>query len=374
MKAAILSVAAGLILAAGSVVQAQGTPPADLESKAKASCDRGLKFIAEKIQPDGAYSKNPGITGIATLALLDSPSGYSEKDDFVKKPVEYLLKLQKPDGGIYERQIANYTTAIAVQVLVATKNPAYKDVLAKAQKYLLGAQMGEGNGHPESDPVNGGYDYGGGGRGAGRADLSNTQMVAATLRDLEKSGLPRDSEAWKRIAAFASRCQNKSETNKDIKDWEVTNDGGATYTPLPNQQYEVVLPDGKKGLRSYGSMTYAFMMTMVYADVKKDDPRVQSAVEWIRKNYTLDENPGVGQAGLFYYYHTMAKALKAMGEKTVTDSKGVVHDWRAELMQKVISLQNADGSWVNKNDRWFESDPVLVTAYGSLILEELLEK
>jgi len=363
---------AALTLAAG-VVSAEekprAAPAAALEKQARGAIDRGVKFLKSKVQPDGSWSREPGVSGMVVLALLKS--GCGTDDPVVAKSVAYLVKLQKADGGIYGRRLANYTTAVAVQVLTSTNDRRYRANILKARAFLVGAQLDEPEGHGKDDAAYGGLDYGGTGRGAGRADLSNTQMWADAMKELENAGLKRDSKAWKKMEVFVSRCQNRSESN-DQK-W-ASNDGGATYGPFENRQYAVQLADGRTGLRSYGSMTYAFLKTMVYADVKKDDPRVQAACDWIRKHYTVEENPELGQQGLFYYYHTMAKALSAMGEPTLVDEKGVAHDWRSDLTRKILSLQQDDGSWVNKNDRWWESDPVLVTAYGVLTLGELLEK
>jgi squalene-hopene/tetraprenyl-beta-curcumene cyclase len=127
--------------------------------------------------------------------------------------------------------------------------------------------------------------------------------------------------------------------------------------------------DEKTPLRSYGSMGYAGLKSYIYAELKKDDPRVAAAVNWLKHNYTLDENPGIGNAGLYYYYHTFAKALTAYGDDTFTDAAGKVHDWRYELMNKLVSLQKNDGFWVNDNGRWWENNPVLVTSYSLLALE-----
>ncbi len=346
--------------------------PADLDKQAKEAIDRGLKFLLEKAQPDGSWEKDPGITGIVTLAILRSPRGYTDVNDpFVRRPVEYLVKLQKTDGGIYDQQLANYNTSIAVQVLLATKNPKYREVITKARAFLLRSQLDGAEGYESGDAGYGGIGYG----SSLRPDLSNTQMWADAMHALEKSGLEKDSEAWKKAVVFVRRCQNRSETN-DATVTGVTwsNDGGATYSPFESKAYEVTLPDGKKGLRSYGSMTYAFLKTMIYADVKKDDPRVKAAYEWIQKHYSVDENPEMGLQGLFYYYHTMVKALNAVGEPMLVDEKGVAHDWRKDMTAKLLSMQAPDGSWVNKEPRWYESNPVLVTAYAVLTLEELLEK
>jgi squalene-hopene/tetraprenyl-beta-curcumene cyclase len=107
---------------------------------------------------------------------------------------------------------------------------------------------------------------------------------------------------------------------------------------------------------------------MIYAGVSKDDPRVKAAYDWIRRHYTITENPGMGNSGLFYYYHTFAKALDAMGEETITDATGNARDWRADLARQLIATQKDDGSWVNTNSRWLEGDPNLVTGYSLLAL------
>jgi squalene-hopene/tetraprenyl-beta-curcumene cyclase len=125
------------------------------------------------------------------------------------------------------------------------------------------------------------------------------------------------------------------------------------------------VPEG--GLASYGSMTYAGLKSMVYAGLTPSDPRVKAAVDWVKKNYDLTSNPGMGpgagNAGLYYYYLTFAKAFEALGQDVIEDAKGAKHDWRQELVDELAKRQQADGSWVNENKRFMESNPVLVTGY-----------
>jgi len=116
-------------------------------------------------------------------------------------------------------------------------------------------------------------------------------------------------------------------------------------------------------------MTYAGLKSMIYAKLAKDDPRVVAAFEWARMHWSVTENPGLGQEGLFYYYLTMARALNAHGSEQVVDAASASHDWRAELVRQLLSSQGADGSWANKNSRWMESIPDLVTAYSVLTIE-----
>jgi hypothetical protein len=73
---------------------------------------------------------------------------------------------------------------------------------------------------------------------------------------------------------------------------------------------------------------------------------------------------------LYYYYHTMAKALSVYGQPIIKDEKGVGHDWARELAQHLISLQDAEGSWKNTSERWYEEIPVLATSYAIVALVE----
>jgi squalene-hopene/tetraprenyl-beta-curcumene cyclase len=41
-------------------------------------------------------------------------------------------------------------------------------------------------------------------------------------------------------------------------------------------------------------------------------------------------------------------------------------------MERILSLQQADGSWANANNRFWENDPVLATSYALLALEYAL--
>ncbi len=115
-------------------------------------------------------------------------------------------------------------------------------------------------------------------------------------------------------------------------------------------------------------MTYSGLKSMIYAGLTKDDPRVKAALQWIRKNYDVKNNPGMGEAGLYYYYHTFAKALDALGINEIEDAKGVKHDWRRELTDELAHRQKENGSWVNTDSKWMEGDPNLATAFALLAL------
>ena len=147
-----------------------------------------------------------------------------------------------------------------------------------------------------------------------------------------------------------------------------TKDGGFVYRPDQSKASD------KQGqvetLRSYGTMTYAGLKSMLYAKLEHDDPRVKAAMEWARKHYTLDENPGMGPEGHFYYLHTFAKAHSALGGDAVVTPDGKQHAWRTDLVRKLVGMQKGDGQWTNDaSGRWQESMPELVTPYALICLE-----
>ncbi len=79
-----------------------------------------------------------------------------------------------------------------------------------------------------------------------------------------------------------------------------------------------------------------------------DDPRVKAAYKWVQSHYDVESNPGMGAAGLYYYYQAFAKALAAIGSDEIEDADGQKHDWRADLIQALAKRQKPDGSWVNE--------------------------
>jgi squalene-hopene/tetraprenyl-beta-curcumene cyclase len=184
---------------------------------------------------------------------------------------------------------------------------------------------------------------------------------------LKSVGAGPDDEAVQKALVFVSRCQNL-ETEFNATPFAArVNDGGFYYTPADGGTSQAGnTPDG--GLRSYGSMTYAGLKSLIYAGLKADDPRVKAALAWIQGHYTLDENPGMGTAGLYYYYQAYARALAALGVDELKDASGKSHNWRSELVEALAKRQQPDGSWLNENARWLEGNPNLVTGYVLLTL------
>jgi squalene-hopene/tetraprenyl-beta-curcumene cyclase len=383
----VASLTALAMLVVSRPLAASQTEQLDAHVRATALIDRGRDFLKSQQKPDGGGQSEkdpPAITAIVLRAFVQDHT-YDANTDFVKRGYDKLLSYQVESGGIYKDLLANYNTAIAISALAAADKRAFKPQIDKATNYLKGLQWSEmmtsAEGERvagESDAWYGGWGYGGRSRGGGRPDLSNVQMALDALHD---AGLKPDDPAFQRAIKFVSRLQNNSETND--QSW-AGNDGGFVYGPGDKRTGESMAgdyaaPDGARRLRSYGSMTYAGLKSFIYAGLTKDDPRVRAAWEWISKNWTLDENPGMAasgpdtaQQGLYYYYHTLARALNEYDQPQITDAQGKSHDWRLELIDKLASLQKPDGSWAG-DKRWMEDNPVLATAYAVLALQEAQE-
>ena len=331
----------------------------------KPSMKSGIAFLARKQNEDGSFGKaDVGFTGLAVYSVASGPfASEANAKEMVKKGADFLVSNLREDGSINQdpEMLAIYRTALAVMALSAAGKEEYADTIKKAQEFLVKAQFSEDNG----DFTAKNWEYGGWGysskpetMGKVAPDLSNAQFALSALKD---SGLSEDSEAYKRAIIFLNRCQNRSETNDMGSSGE---DGGGFYAPKESKAGPDTLPDGRAVYKSYGSMTYALLKGFVFCGLKMDDPRVKAAYDWISQHYTVDENPGMGQMGLYYYHMTMAKTLSDLRIDSITTPDGRKHDWRAELAAKIISLQSADGSWSNKQDRWMEGDPTLTTSYA----------
>ena len=324
---------------------------------------KGINYLKNSQLSDGLWTTEtvPGISALITTALLES--GVPASDPVVAKALKRLEGFVQKDGGIYyaKSNHRNYETCISIMAFSsANQGGRYATIIKNAEKFLRGLQWDEGEGLESSDTSFGGAGYG----KHQRPDLSNTQYLIEALR---KAGVKSDDPAIQKALVFVSRTQNlESEFNTTPFSSKI-NDGGFYYTPAAGGTSQAGnTPDG--GLRSYGSMTYAGLKSMIYAGVDKNDKRVKAANEWIRRHYSLKENPGMGQMGLYYYFHTFAKALDIMQVKQFKDVKGDVHNWRVELVNHLAELQQENGSWTNKAERWYEADPNLATAYALLAL------
>ena len=436
MKRIRTAALAAAVLAAAAAPFVRAAVPGDLEQEARDAMDRGAAWLAARQQENGAWGmpEAPAMTALALQSLhATAPEAYSEA---IARATDFVLSNAREDGGIWcppapgQRGggLANYNTAVSLAALHSLGRPDLVPVLQRARSFLAGSQYADG-------PVRGGIGYDPN-QPRPHADLSNSAMVYDAMRstqdleDLRAAGDPKADLDWDAVQDFLAQVQNLPSVNTNAWASDDPDDrGGFVYTPgagpargaggpppgrggegrpgfggpgrpgmpppegrapessdsfqmppgrdapaAPRAAEAAPTPDGERkvALRSYGSMTYAGLLSLIYANVAKDDPRVLAAQDWAAKHWTLDENPGQGPEGLYYFYTVLVKCLDAFGDDLVTLPDGTTVAWREAVVRKILSLQHDDGHWVNTNNRWWEADPTLVTSYAILALDRAL--
>ena len=330
----------------------------------------------------------PAITGLVVSGMLMDP-GIDMHDPAVARGVDYMLRFLQADGGIYDGILASYNTSIAVSALSRVRMREAEDAVRGGVAFLKGLQWSEDSAEREdtgkvdqAHPFYGGIGYG----RHGRPDNSN---LAFMMQALEDAGVGAQDESVRRAVRFLERTQMLDEVN-DQAYADGSSQGGFIYAPgesgaqagegeSKSGMMLETMDDGTEvsRLRAYGSITYAAFKSYLYADLERDDVRVTAAMDWIRNNYTLQENPGMGNEGVYYYYAMFAKALDAYGATTIEveidGGEREPRDWANDLVDRLAGLQEADGSFRVLDERWMENDRVLITAYCLLALQHAVD-
>lgn len=344
-----------------------------LRHEVQRAIEKGNDFLKSQQHSNGWWStaEHPSVTALALSAMMGEPNERFKNSVEAKKGYAFVLGCARPDGGIYVTNLANYNTAICMMGLLAARDPAHETVLRRARAYLINGQADLGVKGQFDTAWDGGLGYS---HDEGRSDMNNTVTALEALYYSKHLIGDKDPAAkdlnWAAAIHFLQNCQNLPGVNKaawvsiDPKDR-----GGFVYDPETSKAGSTTNANGKIALRSYGSISYAGLLSYIYADVKQSDPRVLAVLDWLRANYSLTENPGMGQQGYFYYLHLMTKALNAARVDVLELPGGGKLDWRKDVALRLIDLQKRDGSWQNDTGRWWEKDANLVTVYCVLALE-----
>ncbi len=310
---------------------------------------RAIGFLRAQQHAGGGWSvpekpgqpNLPAITALVVSGMLMEP-GVTQSDPSVARAVEYILSFQQPDGGIYDTILPSYNTAISVSALARVDSDRAREGVRKGVVFLKSNQWGAANpvgvggaGGKEAPalvaqdhPFFGGWGYG----NRGRPDLSNTAFALQAFYDAE---VPANDEAVQRALVFLQRCQMLAAVTDASGTVAVVNDqafakgtrqGGFVYATAENAEtlgrgqsfagsIDETLSDGSvvSMLRAYGSVTYMGFKSYLFAGLIKDDPRVTAALGWMQEHYSIDENPGIGTDGYYYYLVMHSRAMRASG-------------------------------------------------------------
>lgn len=376
------------ILSAQESIRPTGDENVSLKLEIERAIAAGVAFLETQQDGEtGSWSDPnlPAFTALSISAILGDPAlaGKTDLPASTGKGYEFLLSKVKSDGGIYGKGLATYNTALSIMALIQSGKEEHLPVIAKARRLLINQQQDYDKRGESDNLFDGGVGYGG---SYAHSDLSNTHLALEALyyskKALADTAYDESSEFdldWDAAIEFVSLTQNSKATVERLGDaigLRDEDEGGFIYFPGDTKSDEIVIagPDGKErtALRSYGSMSYAGLLAFIYADMEPGDPRIAAVMSWLQKNFTLEENPGMNAQGLYYYYHTMSKALAITGTEHLVTPEGRKIDWKEDLALEVLSRQQTDGSWINEeSNRWMEGNPVLVTAYSLLTLQHV---
>ena len=393
------SLAADPVASTSMPENVEGIPP-ELVAESRAAIQRGTQWLLAQQQSDGHWSNSdfPALTALPLWALVKCGGADSNQID---RAVKAIVSCVREDGSIWREPtqkqrgggLSNYNTAICMVAMNFVGDPRLVPMIQKAREFVASSQYG-GN-----SPFKGGVGYNKESPdGREHADLSNSYTAYEAMRltqnveDQRAKASKNVDLDWAAAIEFATRMQDKAPEGPHGRGGpggpaglsgagrlgEGPQDhggrGGFGYTPNESPAGVTNTAQGEVRLRAYGSMTYAGLLSLIYAQVNKNDPRVKSAFDWAVENWSLEENPGMQSQGLYYFYNILAKGMAAYGQDVLTLKDGSRINWRREILRKLISLQQNDpktgqGYWVNENNRWWERDPVLVTSYSLIAMQ-----
>lgn len=330
-----------------------------LHQHAKDAIDKGIHFLRQQQNDDGSYGHHVGLTAMTLLAMAESPRKYSLGDGpFIRKAADFIAAQAKANGSISGEETPTYNTALAIMALHALDPIKYKKEIEGGQRFLVKFQSDEDQKYTKKDKYYGGIGYG----GDERPDLSNLQYA---LEALKKTDYDEKSDVWEKAELFVKRCQNfTEEDSKDVlkRPW-AGNDGGFIYEPGASRA---------GGTKSYGAMTFAGLKSLMFTNkLNKKSAQVKAALEWIKQNYDFNTHPNMGTTAFYYYLQTAASALESYGEDYIPANNGNQHNWGADLISKIVYLQQKDGSWVNEDRKYWEGNKILVTARAIITLNHV---
>ncbi len=337
-------------------------------AQAQASLEKGFEYLRKTQSADGSWSDRrfPGLSALALWAMANAQ--LPANAEAAAKAEAYILSCAQPDGGLYVPipgrrggGLGNYNTCLCLTALHAAGGKTkHLQVLLAARAYVASTQI-ETEGLHE-----GGFGYD---KTSPRAytDLNNTLYAIDAMRlteDVEEArpaGQKKVDINWDAAKKYVLSMQEQ----------EGEAAGGFVYNREVPRRTDPAMA-GKSTLRTHGSMTYAGLLAMLHCKLTREDPRVRSTYQWLGRHWTLSENPGQGNQGLFFYYDILARALDAAGVSLLPLENGTSVDWREALAKELVARQMGDGSWINASNRFWEGDPALSTSYALLTLTVVL--
>ena len=305
---ALAGVLAGVVLVSALIASPRAARGQAVTSEqVNAAVQRGLARLRQQQTGSGHWSGGGhpgGVTALALLAMLNS--GLPPNDPTIVKGLAALVKI---------KDSKTYVVSLKCQVFAATKLDQYRPHLEASAKWLVNAQSPTGM-------------WGYGHRNGG--DNSNTQFALLGLHEAAKAGVEIPNQTWALSRKHYENTQGA--------------DGGWGY---------------RGRTRSHGSMTAAGIASLYICGSKlhvaakkefidgsypgcghyKQNDALAKGLEWMRRNFTVRENPGRGNTWLHYYLYGLERVGMISGKRNFG-----THDWYREGAAMLVATERA-GTW-----------------------------
>ena len=324
-----------------------------------------MTFLRPRQASDGSWSRRSqgaGDHGAGRHGPAPLEAGHARRAGG-HEGLAYLEQFIGPKGGLSEAAHSNYSTSIALMAFQeANKDGKYDRTIKAGQDFLKTMQWDEGEGKSRDERL------------LRRRRLRRQQQPARPLEHrVHDGGPPRHRPARRRpgLEEGAGLRLAVPEPQERVQRPALGRQGQRRRLHLHRRQRR--LERGRQDRRRRPPLVRQHDLRRPQEhDLRRphpDDPRVKAAYDYITKHYTLDENPGLGQRGLYYYYQTFAKALAAARQADVRRRRRARPTTGGPSWSPPWpSGRTPNGSWVNPADRFMEGDPNLVTSYGLLAL------
>ena len=307
--------------------------------------DGGIRYLKDQQQRDGSFGGfkghgQEGLAGLCTLALLNA--GVPVEDPVIQKALGFLQK----DNPNRDSNIQTYTTSLQTMVFAQADPKRFRPDILRNVLWLQEAQnqrTGDfrGSWHYKSNPIAG--------------DNSNSQFALLALHEAERVGVRVADRTWQLAQEYWQRVQHDN--------------GSFGYTAQDRNQ-------------AYGSMTCAGIASMVIASgrVREGDARVQGeqilccqenesdadrierAIQWLARNFSVAQNPGRGGLWKYYYLYCLERVGRLTARRFIGD-----HDWYREGTANLLASKGSlNNFW--KGPSVGEDDPRVATSMALLFL------
>ena len=300
----------------------------ELTEEAEKAIDRGLKFLLATQNKDGSWSSKNGDYAIAgtSLALMafmvkGQFPGFGRHGKALDRAKNYLLKRSRESKtgtmGVKMYEIGLFTIAMS-ELWGMTKDPAdnkaIQEALERSVKIILRSQSPLGGWRYAPRPDAG-------------QDTSVTAMVFVSLASAREAGVLVPNETIKRVTGY-----------------------------LRDQVW-----DKRTGGFGYQGKGYTVACTAggVYAAQLAGNRNT----EWVQAALnSLENNPKMfsrKQNGHFYYSHYYAmQAMVQAGDERYAK-------WYPKIRDTLISLQQSNGSWQEKEQDYPHKTPMAIIILGT---------